>query len=406
MNDMKTLTISQARCMALAAQGFAIPRPTGSAGVRQISGVLDKIGLLQIDSVNVVARSHYLPLFSRLGPYDRELLHKMARRPHRIVEYWAHEASYIPVETRRLLQWRMEDWRQHAWREVRQVAEARPELLEAVLGALQAKGPLTPQQIEHELQDDALASKENWGWNWSDARVAVEALFWSGEIMATERTSQFQRIYDLSERVLSTTRLLPVPRTEAIRKLVTIAAKAQGVATAGSLRDYFRLSASQTTEAIETLVADGTLVLVQVEGWQKAAYMYAKARVPRHIAARALLSPFDSLVFDRTRLQMLFDFDYKLEIYTPQAKRKYGYYVLPFLLGERIVARVDVKADRTRGILLVRSAFAEADAPDSTSTELAQELQAMAAWLDLKKILVEPKGDLSTGLATAMLALG
>jgi uncharacterized protein YcaQ len=323
----------------------------------------------------------------------------MARSPHHVVEYWAHEASFILVTTRRLLQWRMEDWRQHAWREVRQIAEVRPELLQAVLGVIHSKGAMTVRQIEEEFQE-APAGKDNWGWNWSNVKLAVEALFWSGELMAIDRTKQFQRIYDLPERVLpDDAGAQPVlPPSEAIYELVAIAAKACGVATARSLRDYFRLDLRQTTEAIQSLVDRGVLIPAQVEGWQKPAYTHKDARIPRRIVARALLSPFDSLIFERERLKQLFDFDYRLEIYTPQAKRRYGYYVLPFLLGERLVARVDMKADRTQGTLIVRGAYAEVDAPDTTAAELLAELQEMATWLGLSEVIVENRGDLAEKL--------
>jgi uncharacterized protein YcaQ len=405
----ETLTLAQARRIALAAQGFADPRPTGRIDARHIRRVLDKIAILQIDSVNVFSRTHYLPLFSRLGPYPRETLDALSAhtagslRRRELFEYWAHEASLIPVELQPLLRWRMERAREDAWGGMRRIARDKPELLADVLALVAEQGPLRANQTG--IQRPARRPGDMW--NWHDGKIALEFLFWSGQVTAARRVN-FERWYDLPERVLPPAVLNAVtPSVEdAQRELVRIAAKAYGVATEPDLGDYFRLPRAESKERVGELVDAGELLEVRVAGWPAPAYLWPGARLPRRVTARALLSPFDSLVWFRERTQRLFDFRYRIEIYTPAAKRIHGYYVLPFLLGESLVARVDLKSDRQRGRLLVQSAFVEDGAdPHYVAAELAAELATTAAWLGLDGgVEVTRRGDLARELRDAVRA--
>jgi len=393
------LSAAQARRMALAAQGFA----DGDRG-REPDGwalrrVLDRVGLIQIDSVNVLSRAHYLPMFSRLGSYDTELLDRAAHRaPRKLFEYWGHEASLLPVTTQPLLRWRMERAGDDAWGGVRRIQQERPELVAEVLEEVRASGPVAASEV---LEHERPAKTGPW-WGWSDVKRAFEWLFWSGQITSARRRG-FERLYDLPERVLPREVVeTPTPSPEdAQRELVRIASRAMGVAAEKDLRDYFRLPVSEARARVAELVEAGELWPVEVEGWSVPGYVHPEARLPRSVHARALVGPFDSLVWERPRVERIFGFRYRIEIYVPKPKRVHGYYVLPFLLGDRLVARVDLKADRAEGVLRVQASHAEPGAPPETAAELATELESMAAWLGLGGVAVQPRGDLAAPLAAA-----
>ena len=396
---MRLSTIA-ARRIALAAQGFGVARPEPwSATSRHVQRVIDTVGVVQIDSVNVVSRSHYLPFFSRLGPYDRDLVDRARdRAPRRLVEFWAHEASLVPPATWPLLTFRMRRALEESWGGMQSVQREHPELVAAVLAEVRARGPMTSRQVEAALAHDLPRDREQWGWNWSLVKAALEHLFWSGEVSSAGRTTQFERRYAVPSRVLPP-HLRDVAESHDLRptdeesfvELIRISARAHGVGTEQCLRDYFRLRPEQAGPAIATLVAAGELVPVTIDGWKRPAYLDPTARRPRRIAARALLSPFDSLIWQRDRTSALFGFDYRLEIYVPEEKRVHGYYVLPFLLGEDLVARVDLKADRLGGRLLARRITWEPGRGGADDArELHEELGLMAQWLGLADVEVVP----------------
>jgi uncharacterized protein YcaQ len=398
---MQELSIEQARRIALAAQGFDKARPVTKITARHLRDVVERLGVVQIDSVNVLARSHYLPFFSRLGHYDRDLLHHAAQKhPRQIFEYWAHEASYVPVATYPLMRWRMANWQRDAWRGVRQLNEKNPALIQRVLIAVKEHGPVTATDVENILAHDTPRTKTNWGWNWSDAKTALEVLFWSGEISAAARNSQFQRLYDVTEKIIPQDiyRGESLETHEAIIELTAIAARALGIASIDCLKQYFRLTTNETQSAVTELTERDILQPVRVRGWEKVLFRHRDSKIPRQIKARALLSPFDSLLFNRQRLEHLFDFRYRIEIYTPQPKRQFGYYVLPFLLGDQLVARVDLKANYANNSLEVRAAHREENAPENTAEELYEELQLMARWLGLSNVDIMKKGNLAGDL--------
>lgn len=386
------LTRAQARRIALAAQGFAEPRPApGSATMRHVQRVIDRVQVIQIDSVNVLTRSQYLPFFSRLGPYDTALLDRARdRAPRRLVEYWAHEASLIPPSTWPLLDFRMQRALHDSWGGMQRVAREHPELVAAVLAEVAARGPITSRGLEAALEHDLPRQRDEWGWNWSLVKSALEHLFWAGQISSAGRTSQFERRYAALSRVLPGHLAAQVadpaarpPHDVAFRELVLIAARAYGVGTEQCLRDYFRLKPEQARPALESLVADGSLVPATIEGWKRPAYLHPEARRPRRGHAQALLSPFDSLIWQRDRTAAIFGMDYRLEIYVPAPLRVHGYYVLPFLFGDALVARCDLKADRAAGVLRVQSVHWEPGAPDAAHAALDDELALMAGWLGL-----------------------
>ena len=392
---MRHLTQAQARRIALAAQGFGRPRPVaGTGGVRDIQRVIDTVGVVQIDSVNVLTRSHYLPFFARLGPYDRALLDRARdQAPRRLVEYWAHEAALIPPRTWPLFAQRMEAAQVEAWGGMRRVRDEHPGLVEAVLAEVGARGPLTSRQVEAALAHDHPRESDNWGWNWSAVKRSLEWLFWTGQVSSTGRTAQFERRYAVpgavlppgvdAERSTWTDRHTAGGDAAAVLELVRIAAKALGVGTQQCLADYFRLRPRIVAPAIAALVKSGEVEPVTIQGWKRPAYLHGTARRPREIHARALVSPFDSLVWQRERTEALFGVRYRLEIYTPAAQRVHGYYVLPFLHGDRIVARCDLKADRAAGVLRLQRLTWEPGSDAGDQQALAAELEAMAGWLGL-----------------------
>ena len=386
------LTQAQARRIAIAAQGLADRRPArGVATMRHLQRVIDRVGIIQIDSVNVVTRSQYLPFFSRIGPYDTALLdHARDLAPRRLVEYWAHEASLIPPETWVLLNFRMKRALSDSWGGMQRVAREHPELVQAVFAEVVSRGPLTSRQLEAALAHDLPRDKGAWGWNWSLVKSALEHLFWSGQISSAGRTSQFERRYAALERVLprpvavqSTSPSLRPGDQDAFRQLMLIAAKAHGVGTEQCLRDYFRLKPEQARPALADLVASEDLVRVRIDGWKRPAYLHKDARIPRRVHAEALLSPFDSLIWQRDRTLALFNFRYRLEIYVPAGQRIHGYYVLPFLFGDTLVARVDLKADRAANVLRAHSIHWEPGAPPEARPALERHLASMASWLGL-----------------------
>src|SRR4051812_3709887 len=389
---MQSLSRAQARRVAIAAQGFLDPRHA-TPDLRTLNRTVRRTGVLQIDSVNVLQRAHYMPLFSRMGPYDTALLDRASgRAPRRLVEYWAHVAAFMPVDLWPHMQHRMRHYREggHPWMDGRDSG-----LAASLVEELREQGPRTSR----ELDDGLPRRKDHWGWNWSETKKALEYLFLAGQLAVAGRTSQFERLYDLPERVLPRAVLeLATPTDEeAHRELVRRAAASHGVATARDLRDYYRMPIAQAGPAITSLVEDGELVPVSVGG-EQGHYLHRDARIPRRVEARALLSPFDPLVWERARTEALFDFHYRIEIYVPEHKRVHGYYVLPFLLGDRIVARVDLKADRRDGVLHVQAAYAEPGAPAETPAELAAELCSLADWLGLDDVSVALRGDLGVAL--------
>jgi uncharacterized protein YcaQ len=379
------LSLAQARRIALAAQGFHEARPEAS-GARQIARVLQRSHLLQIDSVNVLVRAHYMPLFSRLGAYERELLDRSAYHPRKraAFEYWGHEASLIRLDLHPLFRWRMARAArgEGTYGGLARFGRERRAFIEEVRREIEARGPMGAGELS------AGGKGQGSWWGWSDGKRALEWLFWAGEVTTRTRRG-FERIYDLPERALPASVLnAPTPpEDEAQRELLRLSIRSLGIASERCLRDYFRIEPGDAKARIPELVEAGDLVPVAVEGWSGPVYLDPGARLPRRIEAQALVSPFDPIVWERTRTERLFGFRYRIEIYTPAEKREFGYYCLPFLLGDRIVARVDLKADRAGGRLIVHSIHPEASvAPDEIAPALGDELRLMARWLGLGEI--------------------
>jgi uncharacterized protein len=417
------LSVREARLIALAAQGFAgSARRKSAPGIQQATATARRLGVIQIDAVNIVARAHLMPLYSRIGPYDPLLLDRLTgESPRRLVEAWAHEASYIPVETWPLLHWRREAARAPLWHVTAAALDRNPGIVAHLCELIRNVGPVTAKEAHTALVASNHASNTTtpvWtGWgNWSDAKAVLEHLFRIGVVIPAGRTPQFERRFDLTERVIpAAVRNAPPPtEADAIRKLVEISAAALGVGSKRDLADYFRLKRGHAkaivNDAIADLVDAGTLteVTIRFDGGSFAEpwYLHRDAKSPRAISRCALLNPFDPLVFERSRLNELFDIDYRIEIYTPAVKRVHGYYVLLFLDGDRITARVDLKADRKASSLLVKAAHLESVVPfrdaGGVAERLAAELTRMAAWLDLADVTVEPIGDLAPALAAAI----
>jgi uncharacterized protein YcaQ len=386
------LSNAEAKPIALAAQGFADPRPTGRADRRHLRRVLDRIGLLQIDSVNVLVRSQELPLFARLGPHPRTLIDD-STRDGELFEYWVHEASLVPTGQYHLHRWRMRE--PFPWPGFRRRVEQQRDYIEQVYRRVVEEGPLVASDLKARV-----GTKGTW-WDHDDGKTALEALFYLGRITARRRPHDFARLYDLPERMLPAEALArpAMPEHEARKELLVLAAKHHGVGTLKDLADYHRLTPTRCKQALAELVEEGRLLAVTVREWDRPAYLHPEARLRRRISARALLSPFDPVVWNRDRALRLFGFHYRIEIYTPAPERQYGYYVLPFLLGDELVGRVDVKADRANGALLVQSAWAEPGVNErDVAGGLLEELRLMASWLELGHLEVTGRGDLGPRL--------
>ena len=396
------LTAAEARRIAIAAQGLRDApsrKPITRAHLRRL---ISRIQVLQLDSVSVAVRAHYAPVFSRLGPYDRDVLDRAAwgpAKPRLLVEYWAHEAALMAVDDWPLLRWRMREYRHGRWG--KHIVKANPGLVDDVVAAVAELGPCTAGQIETHLAAEPRRKKGAW-WNRTDTKWVAEALFASGVLTTATRVG-FARHYDLTENVLPAQVLgRHVDDGEALRELTLRAAAALGVGTEADIRDYFRLAAGQVKPVIAELVAEGELECVDVDGWSAPAYLRPGRPIPRLDRGTALLCPFDPLIFFRPRVQRLFEFHYRIEIYTPAAQRRYGYYVWPFLLDGQLVGRVDLKADRERDALHVVGAFVESDrSPARVAAALVPQLATMAAWIGLGGIAVGERGDLVQELKVA-----
>ncbi|AKK27217.1 winged helix-turn-helix domain-containing protein [Mycobacterium sp. EPa45] len=402
---MTRLSADQARRVAISAQGLAEPKPRGAVTRAHLRRLINRIQVLQLDSVSVAVRAHYAPVFSRLGPYDRDVLDTAAwshsaRAPRLLVEYWAHEAALMAVEDWPLMRWRMREYSQGRWRT--EVVKKNPRLAEKILAAVDELGPSTAGQIEAHLEGERARRKGPW-WDRSETKWVAEALWSSGALTTATRVG-FARHYDLTERVLPPEVFeRQVDDAEAVRELVLRAAGALGVATEPDLRDYFRLSPKQSKPAVAALVTSGELEEVEVDGWSAPAYLASGLTVPRVDRGTALLCPFDPLIFFRPRVERLFEFHYRIEIYVPEPKRQFGYYVWPFLLDGRLVGRVDLKAERANDALNVVGAFTEpGQDPTVVASRLATELQVMAKWLGLGAVTVGDRGDLVGALRKAL----
>ena len=390
------VSLAAARRVALGAQGFADPRPTGRVDRRHFRRVLDRIGLIQIDSVNVLVRSQELPLFARLGPHPRTLIPD-ATKTGDLFEYWVHEASHVDMRHYQLHRWKMTS--SHKWDKYFTGKGRNPQYIQDVYNRIAVDGPVTASDLS-----ERVGKKGQW-WDWDDAKVALELLFWEGRVSVLRRGGDFARIYDLTERVIPEHVLSrpEVPEIEARKQLLELAARHHGIATFEDLTDYHRQANAPCKSLVAELVEEGNLRRVEVEGWTKPAYMHRDARVPRTVNGCRLLSPFDPIVWRRDRAHRLFGFHYRIEIYTPPPKRIYGYYVLPILWGDEIVGRLDLKSDRQNSALLVQGSFTEPGVPaGALADDLAPELHAMAGWLGLADVTVVPRGDLASTLRDAV----
>ena len=395
----RTLSASQARRIALAAQGLAAPKPDRPVGPAAFRKLARRLGAIQIDSVNVFVRTHYMPAFSRLGPYPMSVLDSEAwgKRPS-LFEYWGHVASFMPVEWQPLFRWRMAQGRDiNSLRKsgLTEFARERQGYIDEVLAEITRRGPVTGGDFAPEGP-----RKSGW-WEWSDGKFALEWLFRAG-LITTKTRRGFERVYDLTERVIPPAIMAaPTPsKTDAERELTLISARAMGIATIADLADYFRLLQADVRAGVATLIEAGELEEVRVKGWREKAYLDVRASPPRRATGAALLSPFDNLIWRRERTERMFEARYRIGLYTPAAQRDEGYYVLMFLLGERIAARVDLKADRKAGQLLVQAAHLEPGADEAeTAAALAAELRTAAAWQGLGELAVVKKGGLATALS-------
>jgi uncharacterized protein YcaQ len=399
----ETITAAQARRIALAAQGFARPKPD-VVGIRQLNDALHRLRVLQLDSVNVFERSHYLPLFARLGAYDKADLDRLTfSRKARYIEYWAHVAALVPLESWPLWRWRMDEYRDKWFEDPDHWVSRNTEMLDWLRAELAAKGPQQAGKIEHET-----GSRRGRGWwEWSEVKMGLEYLFYLGEVVSAGRT-RFERTYALAEQVLSPALLeVRIDKHDAVRQLLLDSAAAHGVGTVRDLADYFRLPQTYAAAVLAELADEGALVPVTVKGWDRAgrplkSYLHPDARIPRRIETEALLSPFDPVVWERERALRMFGFHYRIEIYTPEPKRIYGYYTLPVLVDDQIVARIDLKSDRQNGVLRVQSAWHEPGHDHGYEPRVAELLRRAAAWQGLDGVTVQGRGDLADAMAVEL----
>jgi hypothetical protein len=397
----ESLTLSEVRRIALAAQGFDRPRPNGKVNANHISRAIRQLGLVQIDFVNVLTPAHYQVLFSRLGSYEKSLLDDLVYQQREFTEAWAHEASILPMESWPLLRYRMETHRVRLWG-FEKFIEQRADYVDWVLNEVRARGPIGADDLP---EPDGVARRIEGAWVGTVPRAVLEALFGRGLLAVADRRANFSRTYDMAERVIPAEHhSRRLEREEAQRELLRLAARSHGVGTAGDLADYYRMPIREARQRLAELVDAGDLREVKVEGWRETAYLHPKAKLPDRIETTALLSPFDPVIWYRQRAARLFNFDYRIEIFTPQEKRRWGYYVLPFLLGERLVARVDLKADRAGRRLLVLAAHIEPGIDSGAAAALAAELWTMAGWLKLDTVHVERRGSFARALAAAVRA--
>ena len=394
-----SLSISEARRLALSAQGFGSERTEKLSSWTAIAREIKRLHLLQIDSVNVLTRSHYIPLFSRLGAYDRTALDKrsLSHKNRHMFECWAHEASLVPLELHPLMRWRMDRARKgdSIYGAMSQFSVDEKAYLKNVLAFVKSHGPTAQSDLP-----DKSKGAGGW-WGWSKGKLALETLFAQG-LLTTAKRESFERFYDLPERVIPSEILsLPTPpEREVFMRLIDLSGQALGFGTEFDLRDYFRLPVNETKKAIADAVDAGILLPVSVEGWKAPTYLHAGAKIPRKVSASALVSPFDPICWDRPRAERLFNFHYRIELYTPAPKRKFGYYVLPFLHGDGFGGRVCLKADRENGVLLANRSHIEPGLDhDDVATALAAELKHMSNWLGLGKVHVGASGNLAPELA-------
>lgn len=389
---------AQARRIALAAQGFDRKRPKSAGDIRHIRKTINQIGLLQLDYVNVLIPAHYLILYSRLGAYPIQRLHELVYRRREFIEQWAHEASIVPVDVWPLLRHRRDEFRPYPNSPIMKL-RGRSGYLKQVLKIVKARGPVTAS----DLPPVPGPKRKAGDWHRSVPRWALDYHFHSGSLAVADRLPNFQREYDLSEHLIDSEHFQAcVTRDDAQRELLRRAACACGISTVRDLADYYRMPGQEASVRVRELVEEGALHEVKVEGWSETGYLSKSARIPRTIKASSILSPFDPLIWFRPRAERLFDFHYRIEIYVPASKRKWGYYVLPFLVDDRIVARVDLKADRKNKRLLVLAAHEEADInAKTTAAKLAEELTNLASWLDLESVRVSRRGSFARTLAAA-----
>jgi uncharacterized protein YcaQ len=397
------LSLVEARRLALAAQGFDRPRPSGRIDIRHLRHTIRQLGLLQIDYVNVLVPAQYQVPFSRLGPYEKSHLDELIYRRREFIEQWAHEASIVPVESWPLLAHRRETHRVRPYG-FEKFLDQYPEYVAWILDEVRTRGALCADDIPDR---DGIPQRIVGSWHASVARAVLEAHFARGALAVADRRADFARTYDLAERLIPQVHHgREIGREESQRELLRLAARAYGVATADDLADYYRMPVLQARPRLAELVEAGALRELRVEGWRQPAYLHPDARLPGRVDAATLLSPFDPLIWYRARAERLFDFEYRIEIFVPESKRRWGYYVLPFLLGDRLVARVDLKAERKERRLIVMAAHIEAHARTGRIAEsLAGELATMAEWLGLESVQVERRGDLARALSAAVRGL-